>query len=195
MTEDLVVTSEPSSGSRRLLWQGLAFILLLAFLALLAYGLRLQSEPGPRVGQPAPPFTLSLFDGGQLSLEDLRGQVVVVNFWASWCQPCRVEAPLLEQTWRRYRDRGVVFVGIDYVDTEPKALEYLREFDVTYPNGPDLGSQISRRYRIQGVPETFFIDRQGNIAPIRVGDLEVPKFASPMDEGLLVETLERLLAE
>ncbi len=195
MAEDTAATPQSSPGWRRLLLQGLAFLVLVAFLGLLAYGLRMRGHPGPQVGQPAPPFTLTLYGGGEASLEELRGKVVVVNFWASWCQPCRVEAPVLEGAWRRYRDQGVVFLGVDYVDTEPKALEYLREFDITYPNGPDLGSKISHLYRIQGVPETFFIDRDGKIAPIRLGDLELAKFASPIDEGLLRDTIERLLAE
>jgi cytochrome c biogenesis protein CcmG/thiol:disulfide interchange protein DsbE len=115
----------------------------------------------------------------------MRGQVVVVNVWASWCPPCRDEAPVLEQTWREYRDRGVVFIGVDYMDTEPAALAYLAEFDITYPNGPDLGSRIAQDYKVQGVPETFFIDPQGEIAEVFVG---------PLSEARLKSILERLLA-
>jgi cytochrome c biogenesis protein CcmG/thiol:disulfide interchange protein DsbE len=138
---------------------------------------------------------MTTFDGQQVSLSGLRGRVVVVNFWASWCNPCREEAALLERTWRAYKDHGVMFIGVDYVDTEPKALAYLKEFDVTYPNGPDMGGKISQSYRIQGVPETFFIGKDGKIAPIQIGSASAPKYASPISEALLVGTIEKLLAE
>jgi cytochrome c biogenesis protein CcmG/thiol:disulfide interchange protein DsbE len=134
----------------------------------------------------APDFTLSMFDGSQLTLSELRGQVVVVNFWASWCIPCRDEAPILEQTWRRYRDQGVVFIGVDYLDTDKEALAFLEEFNVTYPNGPDLGTRIARDYRIVGVPETFFIDKEGQVADLEIG---------PLTEARLVSAIETLLQE
>jgi len=133
----------------------------------------------------APPFTLQLFDGGTLSLTGLRGRVVVVNFWASWCVPCRQEAPLLEQTWRAYRDKGVVLIGVDYIDTEPAARAFLKEFEITYPNGPDLGTKIAQAYRIRGVPETFFVGKDGRIAYVHIG---------PLGERILTQRIERLLA-
>lgn len=196
MTEDALPGQEAAPSTRRFpVAQAVALLVIAAFLGLLAYGLRLRGDPGPQVGQPAPAFVLKSFDGQQVALDDLRGKVVVLNFWASWCDPCREEAALLERIWREYRDKGVMFVGVDYVDTEPKALAYLKEFDVTYPNGPDLGGKISQSYRIQGVPETFFIGKNGQIAPIQIGSVDAPKFASPISEALLVSTIEKLLAE
>ena len=171
-------------GTRRQLVQPSIFLLVLAVLALLAYGV-IATDRGPLSGGPAPNFTLTLFDGGQLSLSELRGQVVVINFWASWCPPCRDEAPVLERAWRSYHDRGVTFVGVDYMDTEPAARAYIEEFGITYPNGPDLGSRIARDYRIKGVPETFFITPQGEIAEVFIG---------PLSEARLAAILERLLA-
>jgi cytochrome c biogenesis protein CcmG/thiol:disulfide interchange protein DsbE len=94
-------------------------------------------------------------------LSQLRGQVVIINFWASWCPPCREEAAYLEQTWRKYEDKGVIFIGVDWVDTQKEALAYMKEFDLTYFNGPDLGTRVAEAYRIKGVPETFFVAKNG----------------------------------
>lgn len=122
----------------------------------------------------APDLTLTLFDeyrGGwqeeAISLSDLRGKGVVLNFWASWCKPCEEEAEALEAAWREYRAKGIVFVGVDYLDQDPAAKRYLGKFKVSYPNGPDLASKVSKRYAIRGVPETFFIDPQGKIVGCR----------------------------
>ena len=94
-----------------------------------------------------------------------------MNFWASWCDPCREEAVLLENTWRREQDNGIVFLGLDYLDQEPAAKAYLAEYNISYPNGPDLQSNAARRYGIDGVPETFFIDPEGNITDVVVGPI------------------------
>jgi cytochrome c biogenesis protein CcmG/thiol:disulfide interchange protein DsbE len=112
---------------------------------------------------------LTTFGGAQISSEDLRGQVVVVNFWASWCLPCEEEAAELEATWREYQERGVVFLGVNYVDTEPEAMDYMRKFDITYPSGPDLGTRIAQAFRIRGVPETFVINGEGVIVSVMKG--------------------------
>lgn len=133
----------------------------------------------------APDFTLTTFSGEKLTLTDLRGKVVVLNFWASWCAPCRAEAPTLEATWNRYKGRGVVFVGVAYTDTERGALAFLKEFGITYPNGLDLGTKISEHYRIQGIPETFFINRNGDI---------VQFVKAPLSEADLRTFIDRVLA-
>ena len=130
----------------------------------------------------APDFTLRLFSGDTLRLANLRGRPVVVNFWASWCPPCRQEAPLLERTWREYRDRGVVFVGIDVWDSEQDARKFLKEFDLTYVNGPDPRGQISIDYGLSGIPETFFIDRQGQIGRKWIGPFTDQALRAFLDE-------------
>lgn len=124
--------------------------------------------------EAAPDWSLTLFDdyrggveGDTLSLADLKGKGVVLNFWASWCGPCEEEAAMLEAAWRKYQDQGIVFVGVDYLDQDPAAKRYLEKFDITYPNGPDLASKVAKRYTIRGVPETFFIDPQGEIVGCR----------------------------
>ncbi|MBI1882030.1 MAG: TlpA family protein disulfide reductase [Chloroflexi bacterium] len=167
--------------------------LVLIFGALLIIGLisifgwkLFDSSQTLAIDSPPPDFTLSLFEGGQLTLSELRGQVVVVNFWASWCVPCRDEAPILERAWRRYRDRGVLFIGIDYLDTDQPDQAFLAEFGITYPNGPDVGTKIARQYRITGVPETFFVARDGQLGDMVIG---------PLTEERLTGAIDRLLQE
>jgi len=160
-------------------------VVILALLTLFAFGLRLRASGRVDRG-PAPDFSLQLFNGDKVTLSDLQGQPVVLNFWASWCKPCAEEAPVLEEVWRSYKDQGVVFIGIDYVDTEPDALAYLERFDITYPNGPDLGTRISTAYRMQGVPETFFITKDGNILDVYIGALP---------RSTLIAQVEQLLQE
>lgn len=113
----------------------------------------------------APPFTLPRLDAdGNLDLEALRGRVVVLNFWSSWCLPCREEAPALEATWQRYREQGVVVVGINVQDLTPAALRFVHQTRTTYPMVRDKDNTVYRAYGLTGVPETFFVDRSGRIA-------------------------------
>jgi len=146
-----------------------AWALLLGLLALVAFGL-VRTHQGPiQVGTAVPEFRLETFWGDPIQLADLRGQVVVINFWASWCDTCAEEAAVLEQAYREFRDQGVVFVGVGYVDTRSDALAYLERLGITYPNGPDLGSRISQSFRILGVPETYIVDRQGILVDLHIG--------------------------
>lgn len=165
-------------------WQTIFVLILLGFVALLAARLIQTNESEQRASGEAPPFTFTTFEGETISLADLKGQGVVLNFWASWCDPCRDEAELLEATWRREQDNGIVFLGLDYLDQEPAAKAYLAEFDVTYPSGPDLQSAAARRYGIKGVPETFFIDPQGNIQDIVIGPI--------VGQGRMDELLDKI---
>jgi cytochrome c biogenesis protein CcmG/thiol:disulfide interchange protein DsbE len=153
------------------IWQTVFVLILVGFVTLLALRLVQTNQSEHRADGVAPEFTFTTFEGETISLSDLRGQGVVLNFWASWCDPCRDEAALLEATWRREQDNGIVFIGLDYLDQEPAAKAYLEEFDITYPSGPDLQSAAARRYGIKGVPETFFIDPQGNIAELVIGPI------------------------
>jgi len=141
-------------------WLATAAVALVV-IALLSYSLVTGPSASLQVGQPAPEFRLTTFGGDTVSLSDLRGKVVVVNIFASWCNPCREEAPGLEQTWREYEGQGVQFLGIAYKDASSKAQAFLAEFDTTYPSALDPGSRISRAYGVTGVPETFIIDQEG----------------------------------
>ena len=146
---------------------------------------------------PAHDFTLPLFEGGTVQLSGLKGQPVMVNFWASWCVPCRDEAPILERTWQQYKDRGVVFLGVDIWDTEANARAFMREFGLTYPTALDRDGKVAIDYGVRGVPETFFVDREGKLAgkyigPVLNGGSGALQLAG-MDAGYLTRTLDALL--
>ena len=181
---ELEEPSPPARGRKKI---GIivTFACILALLGLLAWGLR-KVRAGPLSSGMAPNFTITDFDGTTVTLSELRGQVVIINFWASWCPPCREEAAYLEATWRKYEGRGVVFVGVDWVDTEKEALAYIDEFDITYLNGPDIGTRIAQDYNIQGVPETFYVAKNGELRGVHIGPLKSPQ---------LDEKIEELLAE
>ena len=159
------------------LWtQILIWVLLLGLLILVGFGLVRARQGTVQPGDQVPDFTLTLYSGyesnGQsaVKISDLRGKVVFINFWASWCKPCEQEAASLEQAWEYYQPSGkVVFLGIDYVDTEIPARAFLKKFNNTYPNGPDIGTVISQIFRIKGVPETYIIDANGIINYVKIG--------------------------
>jgi cytochrome c biogenesis protein CcmG, thiol:disulfide interchange protein DsbE len=141
-------------------------------------------EPGKSV--MAPEFELPRLDrGGTLSLASLRGKAVVVNFWASWCDPCREEAPLLEAAWKKYRSRGLVVVGVDYDDFSGDARAFARRNGMTYPLVQDKKKTTVSHYDVTGVPETFFVDREGRL----VGEL----IAGPVEEQQLADNIELAL--
>jgi cytochrome c biogenesis protein CcmG/thiol:disulfide interchange protein DsbE len=181
--QDLQPRDKPINSFRNLAIKFVVYSLLFGLLLMLGY--RLYNVQATQVDSGlAPDFTITSFSGESLTLSELRGNVVVINFWASWCPPCREEAAYLEQTWRKYQNQGVKFVGVDYVDTEAKALAYLEEFDITYFNGPDLGTRISQAYNMQGVPETFVIGKSGEIQYVHVGALFYPILDDVIDSLL-----------
>lgn len=139
---------------------------ILGLLAVFAIGLKRDPRAlsSPLVHQKAPDFALTSFDGQPFKLSDHRGKIVVLNFWASWCYPaCYEEAPVLEATWKTFRDKDVVVVGVDIQDTEEAGRAFIEQFNLTYPNLRDTTGKVSIDYGIYGVPETFIIDREGNI--------------------------------
>jgi cytochrome c biogenesis protein CcmG/thiol:disulfide interchange protein DsbE len=185
--EQVISRQSPSTTGRNI-FLIIGVVLLVGLLGVMAINLR-KVESVDLQGRSAPDFDLPLFDQfeqEQINLKTLRGQVVVVNFWASWCVECYKEAELLEQAWQDYRDRGVMFVGVDYLDTDKEGLAYMQQYGITYPSGPDMGSKISKAYAITGVPETFFIDRDGNISHVQIG---------PIERDQLYSLLDRLIAQ
>ena len=184
-------------GRRTLIIIGVS-IPVLAFLAVLAWasftsggapGGIAVNESVTEVQQErkaAPNFLLELPDGVTLSIEDLRGKVVMLDFWASWCQPCRDEAPVLAQVYREYRGRDVEFVGINLWDSPGDAELFLQQQGHEYPNGIDSEGKIAISYGVRGIPEKFFLTRDGLIAR---------KFTGPMNPALLRQILDDLLSE
>lgn len=159
------------------LWaQATIFGLLVVLLVLVGVGMMRSQQGTVQPGEQIPDFSVTLYSGYEhegrtdVKLSDLRGKVVVMNFWASWCKPCEQEAAELQKASEQYQSSGkVVFIGVDYVDTEPEARVYLQKFGITFANGPDLGTRISQMFRIKGVPETYFIDQEGTLQFVKIG--------------------------
>ena len=165
------------------------------FVALLAYGLRtsgtstaIDESLARQEPAQAPDFSLPILDrgtlppvlarrlegpfaDGQLSLDELEGTPVLLNFWASWCVPCREEAPLLQRGWRRYSRQGVLFLGLDMQDYSGDARDFLREFSISYPTIREPSNEVARTYGVTGIPETFFIATDGKIVGHVIGVL------------------------
>jgi cytochrome c biogenesis protein CcmG, thiol:disulfide interchange protein DsbE len=182
----------PASRRGVPLWaQVVIWIVLVGLLVLVAVTLNQRQKGTVQPGDKIPSFSMPLFSGyelngsTQVNLTDLRGKVVMLNFWASWCKPCEQEAADLRSAWDYYKDTGkVVFIGVDYVDTEPQARAYLEKFGIKYANGPDLGTKVSQLFRIKGVPETYFLDPEGILRHVQVGPFtsvdEIKSIIDPM---------------
>ena len=177
MTEEQTTQTPAPKRGVRTSTQIIIWVVLMTLLVLVGLGLKKAQNPMISVGSEVPDFELTMFDGysyqsaSELNLSDLQGKVVVINFWASWCKPCEQEAAELEEAWQLYAGSDeVVFLGIAWTDTPDNSKAYLKRFDITYPNGPDLGSRISSIFnRNLGVPETYFVDRQGVLRSIKIG--------------------------
>ena len=160
---------------------------LVAFVAALGVQLTRQHRVQPQPGQAAPVFRApDLLDSDrEIALLDYRGSIVVLNFWGSWCPPCRAEASDMQALYEDYAARGVVVLGVNWLDTEKDALAFLDEFSITYPNAFDLQSRVGKLYAVQSVPETYIIDREGVVREAVLG---------PINYRRLAQVLETLLA-
>jgi thiol-disulfide isomerase/thioredoxin len=147
------------------------------------------APPGPRQGFAAPDFTLETLDGSQLTLSGLRGRPVLLNLWASWCLPCRVEMPAIERVYQRHREDGLVVIGLNVTvqDSEAAARAFAQEFGLSFPIVLDRDGTASARYELMGLPSTYFIDRQGIIREVIIG--------GPMSEAVILSHVQDLLQE
>jgi len=184
----------PRSRSFRVL---LALVPALAFVAILWFALARTGSQAVS-GNAAPSFELALLDGsGVLTDEKLKGKTVVINFWASWCIPCREEAPLLENTWRAYKNDGVIFLGVNIKDAESDAKQFVDEFGITYPTVRDLDQSLTKDFGVKGLPETFFVDHRwtfiGAISGAQAGDQQGTVILGAISEDELVSNVEILI--
>src|SRR5512139_2319202 len=147
------------------------------------------APPNPQVGFTAPGFTLDSLAGQPIALSDLRGKVVVLNLWASWCPPCRAEMPAMDAVYQKFRDQGLVVLGVNttFQDDEASARAAIRDWGLTFPIVFDRDGATSRRYRVQAMPTTFFIGRDGVIRDI--------VFGGPMSEALIASKIEKLMSD
>lgn len=168
-------------ASRRAVIAGVSILAVLLALGTLQQGMR-GAIGGALIGKPAPDFTLTTFDGDVVRLDDFRGRPVVINFWASWCPPCRTEAPALDKVARAEQAAGrAVFLGVDVRDQEESARRFLSDFSVTYPTGPDSGN-VEASYQGIGIPYTVFVAADGTIARTWIGPLDEQQLTTIVDE-------------
>ncbi|MCY3832602.1 MAG: TlpA disulfide reductase family protein [Chloroflexi bacterium] len=159
---------------------------VIVFALLLGWQLTERNRGRP-VSGPAPDFSLTLFDGSEFKLSDQRGQVVLINFWASWCPPCRDEAPDLQALHIDYQADGFTLLGVNMLESSPqKALDFIAEFGITYRNGEDLGQTVTNLYRVEGPPESFLIDRGGKVREFYIGSVNYDLVSSAI-KALLAE--------
>jgi cytochrome c biogenesis protein CcmG, thiol:disulfide interchange protein DsbE len=181
------------TGRAKTVGQSIAIAAVVGLLALLVWKLAFGDGQGAagelaKGGNPvAPAFTLSRLDpaDGKISLSDLEGKPAVVNFWASWCIPCKDEAPVLQETYEKYRDQGLVVLGVDAQDFRQDARRFMKRFGVTYPVVYDGKGSTLGRWGVTGFPETFFVDREGNVVGERIqGAVDVDRNRETFDRGV-----------
>ncbi len=168
-----------------------AFIFIAGLILLLYLGISPKNSKkvsSPLIGQKAPSFTIKTFQGEEIALENLKGKIVVLNFWSSWCIPCRSEVEVLEKAHFSYQNQNlpVKIIGVNIWDEREDALSFIKRYKVSFPNGYDPKGQIQLDYGVSGVPETFFIDKEGKVAH---------KFTGQLTNSTLMHYINELLEE
>ena len=176
-------------------WRGLMALLLVVGLTWIMAGRTPLPMPGgasapppaPAAGFIAPDFTLPTLEGELVTLNDLRGQAVVINFWASWCPPCRTEMPSIEAVYQQYKDQGLVVLAVDIQEPVAAVATFVDSMELTFPILLDADGSISQQYQVRGLPSTFFVDRQGVIRNVA--------FGGPMARAFIESQVVALMAE
>ena len=172
MTGESVEQGKSASGKFKKWWALAVFTILGTVLVLIGISLFRNEGDGVAMGETPKNFELITYSDETIRTSDLRGKVILINFWASWCTTCDEEARMLEEAWQFYQSQDtdeVVFLGVAYMDTETASLSFLSDYGVTYPNGPDLGGEISNIYQVNSVPETYILDPSGTLQYVKFG--------------------------
>ena len=179
---------------RKATWHGLMTLLFVLSIAWIAISrvppdiVAADQEPStsPQVGLVAPDFSLKTLEGETLRLSELRGQVVLINFWATWCPPCRAEMPAIQQLYDQYRDRGLTVLAVDLKETEADVADFAQQMELTFPILVDQDGQVFSRYGVIILPSTFFVDPKGVIQEITIGGPMPQPFIESKITGMLV---------
>ena len=150
-------------------------------------------DPSPEKEGAAPDFLLETLDGGTLRLSDLQGKAVLVNFWATWCQPCRSEVPHLVAAYNRYRQEGLEIVAVNLQEDEDTVARFVQEFGMQFPVVIDRGGEVADKYRVVGVPTSYFIDRSGVVRSIYIGPFVGQQSRQGIEESDLAQRIEEIL--
>ncbi|MEN9934063.1 MAG: hypothetical protein RLZZ387_642 [Chloroflexota bacterium] len=145
-----------------------------------------SADPAPLPDHPAPDFTLAALDGSEVRLASLRGQVVLVNVWATWCPPCRAEMPAIQATYDEYRGQGFTVLAVNFKEDARTVAAYLEEHRLTFPALLDVDGSVGSVYQARGLPSSFFVDRRGVIRAV---------YRGPMPRGIIEGTVAQLLQE
>ncbi len=140
--------------------------------------------PAPEVGRLAPDFTLVDLDGNQVTLSDFRGKTVFINFWATWCPPCRAEMPEIEAVYQEYKDRGVVVIGVDIQEPEGVVRQYVERGGFSWTFVLDTSGEVAVKYKVAAIPTSLFIDREGVIQAVNIGAMTKRAMENKLDEAM-----------
>lgn len=183
---------KPSIWDRRATWHSLmALSLILSVAWILMSRIPEQSDPSaappaPRTGFRAPDFTLATLGGETVTLSDLQGQAVLINFWATWCPPCRAELPAIQAAYERYADQGLVVLAVDMAESPQTVAAFAQRFGLSFPIPLDRDGQVANQYRVRAIPTSFFVDREGVVRSV---------FTGPMNGPLIEDRLTRVMRE
>jgi len=157
------------------------------------------AAPGAKVaanqGALAPDFLLGTLDGGELLLSDFRGRPLVVNFWATWCRPCRKEIPQFVAAYDRFKDQGLVIIGVNLQESKSIVQSYADDFGMKFPIAIDRNGEVAKRYRLLGLPTTFFIDRQGVVRSVFAGPFLERSRGTNVQGAIAASDLDQRIAE